>query len=118
MAVHRLQARDSKADDQEFLLSIAFSPDGKSVACASMKGTVYIFDMQTQQQKCALTGHFKPIRSLAFTPGANSAAFHLFVFDISATETKLGRVRTYCGVRIQGSQGRFEPCSNFVSTET
>jgi WD repeat-containing protein 61 len=76
----RVQQRDSKTDDQEFLLSVAFSPDGRSVACASMKGTVYVFDAQTQQQKCTLTGHFKPIRSLAFTPGE---LFSCVVIDCS-----------------------------------
>jgi len=35
-----------------------------------MDGLISIFDLQTQQLRHKLTGHFKPVRSIAFTPGA------------------------------------------------
>lgn len=63
------QAADGNAKSKEkFVLSVAFSPDGRSIACGSMDGLICIFDLETQALKHKLTGHFKPVRSIAFTP--------------------------------------------------
>ena len=71
-----VQAAEGNAKSKEkFVLSVAFSPDGRSIACGSMDGLVCIFDLATQQLRHKLTGHFKPVRSIAFTPGTfNSVA--------------------------------------------
>ena len=51
------------------MLSVAYSPDGKRLACGSMDGTVCIFDSTTGALLHCLEGHYKPVRSLTFTPG-------------------------------------------------
>lgn len=65
-----VQQSSGKSAEQQFVLSLAYSPDGESLACGCMDGTVCIFDVRTKQLKAELVGHFKPVRSLAFTPGA------------------------------------------------
>lgn len=54
---------------EKFVLSVAQSPDGRWLASGSMDGTVAVFDATTGQLLHTLDGHFKPVRSLCFTPG-------------------------------------------------
>jgi len=54
---------------ERFVLSVAYSPDGKRLACGSMDGSVAIFDVVSGKLLHTLDGHFKPVRSLTFTPG-------------------------------------------------
>ncbi len=51
------------------MLSVAFSPDGKRLACGVMDGTVALFDVPSGQLMHTLTGHHKPVRDVCFTPG-------------------------------------------------
>ena len=48
---------------------MAYSPDGKRLACGSMDGTVGVFDVASGKLLHTLDGHFKPVRALTFTPG-------------------------------------------------
>lgn len=54
---------------ERFVLSVAYSPDGRRLACGSMDGTVGVFDTASGKLLHTLDGHFKPIRALTFTPG-------------------------------------------------
>ena len=63
-----LQVEDRKKKDA-FALSIAFSPDGRLLACGGMSGGVGLFDAETGKLIGMLEGHYKPVRSLVFTPG-------------------------------------------------
>jgi hypothetical protein len=64
-------AGQGKNADQQFVLSVAFSPDGEKLACGCMDGSVCVFDVDTKQVTAELAGHFKPVRSVVFTPGAS-----------------------------------------------
>ena len=52
------------------MLSVAYSPDGRRLACGAMDGTVAVFDVPSGKLLHTLTGHHKPVRDLTFTPGA------------------------------------------------
>ena len=52
------------------MLSVAYSPDGRRLACGAMDGTVAVFDVPSGKLLHTLTGHHKPVRGLSFTPGA------------------------------------------------
>jgi len=54
--------------------AVAFSPDGKRMATASVDGTARIWDAATGASLGALQGHRKPITSLAFSPDGRSLA--------------------------------------------
>ena len=63
-----LQGKDSKKKDG-FALSVAISPDGRLLACGGSNGGVSLFDVATGKYLATLEGHYKPVRSLTFTPG-------------------------------------------------
>ena len=60
---------DDKSKKDRFVLSIAYSPDGRRLACGGQDGTIAVFDAASGNFMHFLEGHFKPIRSLTFTPG-------------------------------------------------
>ncbi|KAL4419861.1 hypothetical protein ABPG75_006959 [Micractinium tetrahymenae] len=61
------QAAD-KQRREKFVLSVAYSPDGRRIAAGGMDGTVALFDAATGKLLHTLDGHFKPVRNLTFTP--------------------------------------------------
>ena len=61
---------DEKFKKDKFVLSVAFSPDGRRLACGVMDGTVCIFDVPSGKLLHTLAGHHKPVRDVVFTPGA------------------------------------------------
>lgn len=63
---------DEKFKKDRFVLSVAFSPDGQRLACGSQDGTVAVFDVSSGKFLHSLEGHFKPVRSLTFTPGTTT----------------------------------------------
>lgn len=64
----RVQAEE-KAKREKFVLSVAYSPDGKKIACGCQDGTLCLFDCQTGKLLHSLEGHYRPVRSVTFTPG-------------------------------------------------
>ena len=56
------------------VLSLAFSPDGKTLASGSHEDTVLLWDVATGKRKRTLTGHTSPIFSLAFSPDGKTLA--------------------------------------------
>ena len=53
----------------DWVWSVAFSPDGKTLVSGSNDGTVRLWDVTTQQQiGDPLNGHDGVIRSVAFSP--------------------------------------------------
>ncbi|ERN03255.1 hypothetical protein AMTR_s00003p00196050 [Amborella trichopoda] len=71
----------------KFILSIAFSPDGKRLACGTMDGAISIFDANSRKFLHHLEGHFMPIRSLVFSPADPRILFsasddgHIHMYD-------------------------------------
>jgi transcriptional regulator with XRE-family HTH domain len=55
------------------VLSVAFSPDGKTLAIDSIDGNVQLWDLATQQQTSALPG-IGPVNSVAFNPHGTTLA--------------------------------------------
>ncbi|KAF1001654.1 WD repeat-containing protein VIP3 [Apium graveolens] len=57
-----------KSGTKKFVLSVAWSPDGRQLACGSMDGTISVFDVVRTKFLHHLEGHSMPVRSLVFSP--------------------------------------------------
>ncbi|KAK9131307.1 hypothetical protein Sjap_011794 [Stephania japonica] len=90
LSVPRPEGSNKPADrsgSSKFVLSVAWSPDGKRLACGSMDGTISIFDVARAKFLHHLEGHFMPVRSLAYSPIDSRVLFtasddtHIHIYD-------------------------------------
>lgn len=79
----------SSSSKDKFVLSVAYSPDGRRLACGSMDGGVALFDVASGKLLSSLPGHHRPVRSVAFS--ADSAKvltacddMHSHVYDAAS----------------------------------
>mmetsp|Transcript_15115 Transcript_15115/g.20859 ORF Transcript_15115/g.20859 Transcript_15115/m.20859 type:complete len:324 (-) Transcript_15115:225-1196(-) len=55
-----------------FVMSVAFSADGRRVAAGAMDGSVAVWDVQGARLLQSFQGHKMPVRSLAFSPDSRT----------------------------------------------
>ena len=55
-------------DTRKPVSSVAFSPDGQTLASGSLDNTVRLWDVKTGAQRHTLTAHWDNITSVAFSP--------------------------------------------------
>ena len=58
----------------DFVSSVAFSPDGQTLASASQDGTIRLWDPHTTQPKALLIGHTEIVNAIAFSPDGQTLA--------------------------------------------
>ncbi|MEG4419922.1 WD40 repeat domain-containing protein, partial [Microcoleus sp. LAD1_D5] len=62
------------AGHSEGVISVAFSPDGKTLASASYDGTIKVWNLQSQKPIATLAGHSEGVISVAFSPDGKTLA--------------------------------------------
>ncbi|MEU4155164.1 trypsin-like peptidase domain-containing protein [Actinoplanes sp. NPDC026670] len=66
--------RRTLAGHGEAVYSLAFSPDGRTLATGSVDNTVRLWDVATGTSRLTLTGHTKVVFSLVFSPDGRTLA--------------------------------------------
>ncbi len=79
--------------DQDFITSIVFSPDGKTLASGSLDKTIYLWDVDTGAHKQTLEGHPDEVTRVSFSPDGNTLIsvckdMTIYYWDISTGERK------------------------------
>jgi WD repeat-containing protein 61 len=80
-------ARPDKTGSGKFVLSVAWSPDGRLLACGSMDGTIAVYDAVRMKFLHHLEGHHMPVRSMVFSPVDPHVLFtacddcHVHIYD-------------------------------------
>ena len=59
---------------EDFVNSVAFSPDGKTLASGGSDGTIKLWDVSTGLIKHTFTGHTERVTSVAFSPNGTTLA--------------------------------------------
>lgn len=68
------QERTTLSGHAARVTSVAFAPDGKTLASGSMDETVKLWDVGTGRELSTLKGHTDPVKSVAFSPDGKTLA--------------------------------------------
>ena len=68
------EERNLLTDRTSSVHSVAFSPDGQTLASGSVDGNIALWDANTGEYLITLTGHRDVVRSLAFSPDGQTLA--------------------------------------------
>jgi WD40 repeat protein/tRNA A-37 threonylcarbamoyl transferase component Bud32 len=75
---------------QDFIMGLAFSPDGRRLACCGFDKTIRVLDAATRKEIAILRGHTEAVNDVAFSPDGQRLAscgndFLVKVWDIATS---------------------------------
>ena len=72
--VHTGQHKTTLRGGSDYFRTVAFSPDGETLAGGSDESTIWLWDVHTGQHKTTLKGHGGDVWSVAFSPDGGTLA--------------------------------------------
>ncbi|CAD5955541.1 putative WD repeat-containing protein alr2800 [Planktothrix rubescens] len=100
------------------VISVAFSPDGQTLASGSWDNTIKLWDVQSQRQIATFTGHSKYVYSVAFSPDGRTLASGsgddtIKLWDVRSTTGNCYSHRTFIFCLVCSLQSRWSDISEW-----
>src|SRR5262249_10372763 len=80
--------RDTLQGHTQAVVSVAYSPDGKTLASASYDGTLILWDVPSGKERKSLRGHTGCVGSVAFNPEGKTVASAIMGSAIADPDNK------------------------------
>src|SRR5947199_224413 len=91
LSAQQPKLRDTLKGHTAAVLSVAYSPDGKTLASASQDTTIRLWDVKTGKERDTLKGHTAGVFSVAYSPAGEALASGSQDHTIKLWDVQMGK---------------------------